>query len=429
MKKYQTKIIALSAALLFLFQLVPICRADFVYTDADIENAVEETLAWRRSASGGSESGNLFGGDFLSGAGSSGADWYAVAVGRFGLADDYTAYLSALRSNVEERYRTPGKLNAHKATEWHRISLAVAALGGDPTNFGTDADGSAINLIADGTYYRSRTADLGKQGINAYIWALISLDSVSCEVPDDADDTREDMINAVLEGQLENGAFRLIGETPDVDITAMAITALSPYTDREDVRRAADSAVEFLSGVQKDGGDFASWGQENLESTAQVAIALCTLGIDPENDARFVKNGNNVLDGIMKYRTSDGAFAHISGENGNKSDSVASAQALCALCAIVRFRRDLSPIYSVSANAGEISPVASVFGDDANDTETLPASDCTEAEGSESGTENPTDANRSFPMRLCAFASAAIVCLLVFATALLIRKRNKTRRS
>ena len=268
MKKYQTKIIALSAAFLLLLQLIPICRADVAYTDADIKKAVEETLAWRRAASGESENGNLFRGDFLSAAGNSGADWYAVAGGRFGLADDYAAYLSALRSNVEARYSTPGKLNAQKATEWHRISLAVASLGGDPTSFGTDADGNAINLIADGTYFRSRTADLGVQGINAYIWALIALDSVSGVVPDDADDTREDMINAVLEGQLENGGFRLIGETPDVDITAMAITALSPYTDREDVLRALDSAVEFLSGVQKDGGDFASWGQENLESTA-----------------------------------------------------------------------------------------------------------------------------------------------------------------
>ncbi len=130
----------------------------------------------------------------------------------------------------------------------------------------------------------------------------------------------------------------------------MAITALSPYTDREDVFRALNSAVEFLNReCRRTAEIFASWGQENLESTAQVAIALCTLGINPENDARFVKNGNSVLDGIMKYRTADGAFAHISGENGNESDSVASAQALCALCSIVRFRRGLSPIYSISA--------------------------------------------------------------------------------
>ena len=379
------------------------------------------------SSAGESENGTLFRGDFLSAAGNSGADWYAVAVGRFGLADDYTAYLSALRSNVEARYSTPGKLNAQKATEWHRISLAVASLGGDPTSFGTDADGNAINLIADGTYFRSRTADLGVQGINAYIWALIALDSVSGVVPDDADDTREDMINAVLEGQLENGGFRLIGETPDVDITAMAITALSPYTDREDVLRALDSAVEFLSGVQKDGGDFASWGQENLESTAQVAIALCTLGINPENDARFVKNGNSVLDGIMKYRTADGAFAHISGENGNESDSVASAQALCALCSIVRFRRGLSPIYSISANAGETSPIIPVFGSEVNDEGTLSAADDTEAEEYESGTSNPTAENHSPTQSLYACAAAVGICLIALVAAFLIRKKRNDR--
>ena len=246
-------------------------------------------------------------------------------------------------------------------------------------------------------------------------------------VPDDANDTREDMINAVLEGQLENGGFRLIGETPDVDITAMAITALSPYTDREDVLRALNSAVEFLSGVQKDGGDFASWGQENLESTAQVAIALCTLGINPENDARFVKNGNSVLDGIMKYRTADGAFAHISGENGNESDSVASAQALCALCSIVRFRRGLSPIYSISANAGETSPIIPVFGSEVNDEGTLSAADDTEAEEYESGTSNPTAENHSPTQSLFACAAVAVFCLIALTAAFLIRKKRDDR--
>ena len=79
------------------------------------KKAVEETLAWRRAASGESENKPLPR-RFSFGGGEFGADWYAVAVGRFGLADDYAAYLSALRSNVEARYSTPGKLNAQKAT-------------------------------------------------------------------------------------------------------------------------------------------------------------------------------------------------------------------------------------------------------------------------------------------------------------------------
>lgn len=140
-----------------------------------------------------------------------------------------------------------------------------------------------------------------------------------------------------------------------------------------------------------------------------------------------MKNGNSVLDGIMKYRTADGAFAHISGENGNESDSVASAQALCALCSIVRFRRGLSPIYSISANAGETSPIIPVFGSEVNDEGTLSAADDTEAEEYESGTENPTVENRSSAQSLYACAAAVGICLIALVAAFLIRKKRNDR--
>ena len=62
--------------------------------------------------------------------------------------------------------------------------------------------------------------------------------------------------------------------------------------------------------MQLDTGDFASWGTENVESTDQVVVALCCLGIDPLKDERFIKNGKTLLDGILKYRMSDGGFVH-----------------------------------------------------------------------------------------------------------------------
>ena len=240
------------------------------------------------------------------------------------------------------------KLSAYAATEWHRISLTVLALGGDPTCFGTDADGNNIDLIADGTYNRSETASLGAQGVNAYIWSLITLDSLGYEVPAESGDTREDMISAVLGSQLGDGGFSLDGKKSDIDITAMALQALSPYREDETVAAAAERAILYLSEEQTPSGDFISWGQRSLESTAQVAVVLCTLGIDPETDSRFIKDGNNIISSIMNYRADDGGFLRTYDNVPDKkesSDYVASEQALRALCAFYRYRNGLRSFY------------------------------------------------------------------------------------
>lgn len=76
------------------------------------------------------------------------------------------------------------------------------------------------------------------------------------------------------------------------------------------MRQAVDAALTVLSALQLDTGDFISWGTQNVESTCQVAVALCSLGIDPASDSRFIKNGNTLIDGIMRYRHESGGFVH-----------------------------------------------------------------------------------------------------------------------
>ena len=60
--------------------------------------------------------------------------------------------------------------------------------------------------------------------------------------------------------------------------------------------QAVDRALHWLSGQQTENGDFSNWGETNAESTAQVIIALCSLGIVPGDDARFCKNGISPVD-------------------------------------------------------------------------------------------------------------------------------------
>ena len=327
------------------------------YTAAQISEAIQGIMTQKRSALGLSETDNLLSGDELIYAGSSATDWLPIGLSRYGAEDDYDSYLAALRTYVEQKYREPDKLDRTKATEWHRIALAVLACGGDPTHFGRDENGADINLIADGVYDRGKTADLGRQGLNGWLWGLITLDSMKYTIPAGASYTRTELVKTILSYQLSDDGFNLRvaqGSTADPDITAMAIQSMGPYyrTSTLNVKDPVDRALERLSQLQLDTADFRSWGTRNSESTSQVIISLCSVGIDPQNDPRFVKNGLNLLDALFYYQQEDGGFAHsYELDEGNpsavpgESDSMATDQALLALVSVWRQAQGMSPLY------------------------------------------------------------------------------------
>ena len=100
------------------------------YTVAQISEAIQGIMEQKRSALGLENGDYLLSGDELTYAGSSATDWLPIGLSRCGVEDDYDAYLAALQTYVEQKYREPDKLDRVKATEWHRISLAVLACGG-----------------------------------------------------------------------------------------------------------------------------------------------------------------------------------------------------------------------------------------------------------------------------------------------------------
>ena len=262
-------------------------------------------------------------------AGSSVSDWTALAMARAGIADDYAGYLARLQAYVERQYAENGGLHAVKATEYHRIALTAAALGGDPAAFGAKPDGTAIDLVAEGTYNWQGEEDLGGQGLNGWIFALLTMDAVGAEVPADARYSRQDMLDAIVSAQLPEGGFSLGGGAMDVDITAMALQALAHY--REQYQEVIDAALNALSAAQTVTGGFESWGAQSSESCAQVILALTALNIDPTADERFQKNQRNVVEALMDFRLSDGGFAH---EKDGPLDAMACEQAMQALTAM-----------------------------------------------------------------------------------------------
>lgn len=327
------------------------------YTVAQISEAIQGIMAQKRSALGLEDGDYLLSGDELTYAGSSATDWLPIGLSRCGVEDDYDAYLAALQTYVEQKYREPDKLDRVKATEWHRISLAVLACGGDPTHFGKDENGNDINLIADGVYNRGKTVDIGAQGLNGWLWGLITLDSMKYNIPAGSSYTRTEMIKKILSFQLPDDGFNLRfaqGSTADPDITAMAIQALAPYYRNStfNVKDPVDKALDCLSELQLDTGDFRSWGTRNSESVSQIIVSLCSIGVDPQNDSRFIKNGINLLDALFYYQQEDGGFAHsYESDPGNpsaipgESNSIATDQALLALVAVWRQAQGMSILY------------------------------------------------------------------------------------
>ncbi len=275
--------------------------------------------------------------------GSIGGEWSVIGLARSGYVTD-TEYYDTYYGNVEEYVSAHGGiLDERKYTEYSRVALALSAIGRDPQNVG------GYDLLEPLGDFNAVTA----QGINGSVFALLALDSGSYEMPQngaaEVQATREMYVADILSKQSADGGFELMsGGGADVDITAMAMTALSNYTSDEKVDAAIERSVEYLSAVQNENGGFTQWGEENSESSAQVLVALSTLGIKAD-DERFVKNGKSVYDSLLSFKNGNG-FAH---EKGGEINLMSTEQALYALAAYDRAERGANKLYDMS----DVEPV------------------------------------------------------------------------
>jgi hypothetical protein len=180
-----------------------------------------------------------------------------------------------------------------------------------------------------------------KQGINGAIWALIALDSGDYVSPDGL---RQKYVDEIVSRRLSDGGWALTAVNgSDPDVTAMALTALAPYRAETAVKAAIDGGLAYLSSAQLADGGYSSWGTENCDSTAQVMIALATLGISL-SDERFAKNGKTTLDALLTYQLSDGSFAHV---KGGETSEMSTQQALLALAAADRAEKGMRAVYAM----------------------------------------------------------------------------------
>lgn len=271
--------------------------------------------------------------------GSTGGEWMVIDLVRSGLPCS-AGYYENVAKFVRENINDKEQLHRVKSTENSRLILALTAAGYDVT----DVDGHNLLMgLTDMTY-------LPKQGINGPIWALIAFDCYNYEIPanPNAEEqaTREKLIAYILTAQLSDGGWAMAGQTADPDMTGMAIQALAPYyKTNAEVKTAVDKALACLSDMQYDNGGFGSIDGTCSESCAQVIVALTALGIDPETDPRFVKNGMSVVDAMCLYAVENGGFAHV--PNGG-INGMATEQCQYALAAYFRFKEGKTSLYDMT---------------------------------------------------------------------------------
>ena len=279
--------------------------------------------------------------------GSVGGEWMVIGLARSGrqVPEGYYANAEAyVRENADEH----GQLHRAKSTENSRMILALTAIGADVTDV---AGYNLLEPLGDMNF-------LAKQGNNGPIWALIALDCGDYEIPDGANYIREMLVQAVLNMQLEDGGWAFAGNSADSDMTGMALQSLARYYVHEgeaqlfavDVNSAVDAALARLSEMQFDDGSFGTFdGNGNIvptsESISQVLTALCALGVDPEADERFIKNGNSVVDALIEYYVEGGGFRHLLDHD---RDGMATEQAYYALTAYDRLLSGKTRLYDMT---------------------------------------------------------------------------------
>ena len=283
-----------------------------------------------------------------------GSEWFVLGLARSGMSlqDPYfSTYYNHTANYIEEQR---GILtNTFKYTEYSKRVLSLTAMGKDARNVG------GYNLFQ----YLSDFDKVKGQGLNGPIWALLALNSnPEYSFPKNTSvqtqTTEEILLEYLVGSEINGGGWAMMGNVPDSDVTAMALQALAPYYNKagyEEVTAAIDRGLEVLSSIQLDNGGYATVGVETEESCAQVIVALCSLGIDPQTDERFIKGGNWTMENLLSYHIDESGFMHVKAGTQNNGggaagtvNGMATEQGYYAMTAYQRLKNGKTGLYDMS---------------------------------------------------------------------------------
>lgn len=291
----------------------------------ETESLIDGIVAFKLKDSGSSSVSELAKSGLSSGAGKGASEWYAIGLSAYYGGLDLSGYGSTLSS-----YLSKNTIFSPVSRQRCALALIACKMKNDPFVFATAKD------------------SVGNLGIMSYIFGLeLSNNGVAVSV------SRDDIISELLSLKNPDGGWSVSGGNSDVDVTAMALTALAPHKGEQRVSSAVNDGLSFLSSKQLSSGGFSSYGTENAESSAQVIVALTALSINPKTDSRFLKNGNSVFSALSKFRLSDGSFCHAM---GGSSNGTATVQAFYSLVALWRYEHGLPSLFDLSVKGTKAIP-------------------------------------------------------------------------
>lgn len=323
------RILSFLLCLAVLASLTPACLADS--SAPQVQALADSVLASQLQAAGAADPQAWLNGSLADTAGM-GAEWFVFAFSQQG-DYDFSAYQAKLRAYLAEN-KVPS------ASTRLKYALVLRATG-----------------LADPYVDTAMHDAIGQQGIMSWVYGLHMLTNGCHSDVVGA----EEIVSTILSLQFADGGWALNGTAADVDVTAMTLQALAPYADRAEVSAAIDRALALLSQRQMEDGGFASYGRPNPESAAQVLIALCALGIDGLQDARFIKNGHTLLDAMAAYQLPDGSVSHLM---GGPASQMAAVQVYMACLAWQRFTQGQPALYLLDhpLTQSEPQPITAPLG-------------------------------------------------------------------
>ena len=281
--------------------------------------------------------------------GTLGGEWvmYGLSHAGYAMSDSYRdTYLANVEKELKEK---DGILHAKAFTQYSRVIIGVTSAGADATNI---AGYNIVEPLAD-------FVNVKWLGMNSVMWALIALDSGNYEMPrltesyrygtltpkeTDRQNSRQRMVDYLLANQYDDGGWNILTKAEEksgynavssVDMTAMGMIALAPYSKQAKVKKALDRAISYLSEQHNETGGFTFWGTDNSESCAQAICGLLACGVNPNTDKRFVKNGKSIVDALLTFHDEKtGGFCHVNKASGGFQpvvDQMATEQAYYAL--------------------------------------------------------------------------------------------------
>lgn len=291
----------------------------------ETESLIDGIVAFKLKDSGSSSVSELAKSGLSSGAGKGASEWYAIGLSAYYGGLDLSGYGSTLSS-----YLSKNTISSPVSRQRCALALIACKMQNDPFVFATAKD------------------SVGNLGIMSYIFGLeLSNNGAAVSI------SKDDIISELLSLKNPDGGWSVSGGNSDVDVTAMALTALAPHKGEQRVSSAVNDGLSFLSSKQLSSGGFSSYGTENAESSAQVIVALTALSINPKTDSRFLKNGNSVFSALSKFRLSDGSFCHAM---GGSSNGTATVQAFYSLVALWRYEHGLPPLFDLSVKGTKAIP-------------------------------------------------------------------------